>query len=627
MATYYVDASRPDDTGNGLTPATAKKTLAALVALLADGDTALLKAGYFYDPYSKFFGITLRNRANVTIGAYGLMAGLDYTVQANKEAQYPCIDSLYYEAPGVGGWTSEGNGVWSKLIGVGGSTVNQVKRLWVGASNIGVQLNQRTLGTARSRTPDTGIADTVSGITGALNTTDIWHPGGSGTSWKLYMYTGNDAVDPPTYYNGLAMLINDQSTLGQYNAILLRASRGCRISQIHGRGAAETTFLITADVADTLICDDNVITDCLATCMYLGGFSMRHANNNAVGWKMISNCRYVNCIGDTKTSALEQDKTTSYTHTALLNMYEIFDTCYNCHTIDCKSVDSGHVAAVVGRQNCNAYAPEHCGHLRMTATWQSFCTYARGLSTNVCGTGCYVMNCVFDGQNAQSQCVDGFIVGNIWKNMRASIRKPNTDSWIACEVYITDRGQTSIGNDRYEVLQPTKLVIANNVAVDPYANGGGNPVLITTYQPVGSNGGNPNPDIRFKTVLFANNILYDRRNQNPNRWWMGGFPAGGAIYDQMVKNNIVYTGVGGMTPQIKWNGTVYTINTAPGESGTINADPLLDANFKPQAGSPALNAGYFAGFYTDMAGVLFNNPPNIGCYEDANPVTGRAPRL
>jgi len=45
--TYYVDASRPNDTGNGLSLATAKKTLNAAVNLMAGGDTLLVKAGTY----------------------------------------------------------------------------------------------------------------------------------------------------------------------------------------------------------------------------------------------------------------------------------------------------------------------------------------------------------------------------------------------------------------------------------------------------------------------------------------------------------------------------------------------------------------------------------------------------
>lgn len=48
MTTYYVDAARPDDTGNGLTTGTAKKTVAAGLALVtAAGDVVQVAAGTY----------------------------------------------------------------------------------------------------------------------------------------------------------------------------------------------------------------------------------------------------------------------------------------------------------------------------------------------------------------------------------------------------------------------------------------------------------------------------------------------------------------------------------------------------------------------------------------------------
>jgi len=46
-ATYYVDASRPDDSGDGLSWATAKKTIQAAVYLAGDGDTVLVTNGVY----------------------------------------------------------------------------------------------------------------------------------------------------------------------------------------------------------------------------------------------------------------------------------------------------------------------------------------------------------------------------------------------------------------------------------------------------------------------------------------------------------------------------------------------------------------------------------------------------
>jgi hypothetical protein len=46
-ATYYVDASRPDDTGDGLTWATAKQTIQAAITASASGDTILVNYGTY----------------------------------------------------------------------------------------------------------------------------------------------------------------------------------------------------------------------------------------------------------------------------------------------------------------------------------------------------------------------------------------------------------------------------------------------------------------------------------------------------------------------------------------------------------------------------------------------------
>lgn len=44
---FYVDASRPDDTANGLTPPTAKKTIGAALAIMGSGDAITVKAGTY----------------------------------------------------------------------------------------------------------------------------------------------------------------------------------------------------------------------------------------------------------------------------------------------------------------------------------------------------------------------------------------------------------------------------------------------------------------------------------------------------------------------------------------------------------------------------------------------------
>lgn len=57
---YYVDVTRPDDTGNGLTEATAKKTIAAALALTVAGDVVWVQNTGTYQP-----GATLTIPTNV----------------------------------------------------------------------------------------------------------------------------------------------------------------------------------------------------------------------------------------------------------------------------------------------------------------------------------------------------------------------------------------------------------------------------------------------------------------------------------------------------------------------------------------------------------------------------------
>ena len=64
--TYFVDASRPDDSGEGITWASAKKTIQAAVKLTVDGDTVLVTNGIYNSGVTATPGFTLNNRVVVT---------------------------------------------------------------------------------------------------------------------------------------------------------------------------------------------------------------------------------------------------------------------------------------------------------------------------------------------------------------------------------------------------------------------------------------------------------------------------------------------------------------------------------------------------------------------------------
>lgn len=614
MVTRYLDASRPDDTGAGTSEATAKKTWNAVVATLGSGDTLKVRGGRCYDTSTSDFA-KIQNLSNITIEPYDLPA---ITTRQGQWDNYPILDGLIWENSGTGGWTHEGSGVWSKNFGAS-STAHACKRIWTGCSNTGVLISQRTLGTARRRTPS-ATGDTLAAITAALNTTDIWHPGGAGTGYKLFIYTGSTTINPPTFYNGLALSMQT-ATVGAYCPVQITKADNITVRKLHARGGIQNSFFAYTLVADTRDTHDILFEDCLATCMYVAGFTVRDGTQNDLNHRMLWNVRFVRCVGDTLSSSTEQDPATTYSFTALLNMYEITGAVYNCWAEDCETYNAGHVSIVVGAGFNNLFIPENCGFIRHYTYWDSWASYGRGMSTNR-GRNIYVIGCTFDGQNVQSQIVDGIIVSNKWINMRQSIRKAGTDGVVSFEVYAQDWGQTVFGNDRYVISQPTRLVFANNLIVDcPNIY---QAIQFTTYG--GKGYPVPDPDGIHQSMWITNNIVIDR--VQPTRPWLAGWHNGGStIWTQVIKNNLVWTNGGG-TPFTKWGGTTYTLNTCPGESGTITTSPLInETTWKVAAGSPAIAAGYHVGYYPDGEGKYFNPKPSIGLYEQDAVVVTRNPRV
>lgn len=66
IGSYYVDASRPDDTGDGRSWRTAKKTIQAAVDLAANGDIVLVNNGVYNTGARPTPGYTLNNRLVIT---------------------------------------------------------------------------------------------------------------------------------------------------------------------------------------------------------------------------------------------------------------------------------------------------------------------------------------------------------------------------------------------------------------------------------------------------------------------------------------------------------------------------------------------------------------------------------
>ena len=605
MVTRYVSPLGLD-TNSGLTKTAPLRTPKAAVNACAVGDRIEFLAGYCYEPTNGFFPRIQKD--NITIDWYGYGTP---AVNPDPYVDYPCWDALYYEPPNATGWFHEGGGVWSKKLANANA---KVRRLWIESRNNGLRTIDRVIGTAYTRTP-IATPNNLTDIKAALNADDIWHPGDASLGWKTYIYTGSSTIAPPAFYNGLAVILSDGATVGATEGYWASKCSGARAYHLHTRGVTGENFIVTSSQADAVGTDDVVIEDCLGTCMGVGGFRIRPAGLNSPDpEKLISNVYMRRVIGNSMSSAEEQDKTTAYSNVVTLDMFSILGHTYNCHIEDFEAINSCHVGIVIGNSGNNQFVPVDCTIKNGLVHFDDWVTYGRGVATSRCGTGCEIDNVHIVGQNVRSQIVDGHITNVIWWNMRESIRKPNTSEWFYVEAYVHDGGLSLAGDNRYVRLKPTDLLVAHCVCIRPKTPNGA-PVVLTTYA---SNPawGVENVNIGAGTIRMHNNIVIDDQN-NARTYWFGCFENGGTIGQQDVSHNVVYAGVAQAQKQVRWKGTYYATNSAPGFSNHLFADPLLDSEtFKPSVDSPCIGAGLNLNMgLTDADGLPFKTTPSIGAYE------------
>lgn len=605
MAKIHVNSLIGNDSNAG-TEALPKLTYKAAEAAAVAGDEISLMAGLCYSPVNGFFPRLKKN--NIKLSAYGLPANLaHYLVSGQVDPavwdHYPILDGLTYENAGSTGWTHEGSGVWSKWF-----ANTKAKRIWFGSNSAGVRISDRTIGTAYRRTPG-ATADTLPAITAALSNSDRWHPAGSALGWKLYVYTGSTTINPPDFYGGLAMLICDGATIGAEEGIFVTQCAGARVEHIHVRGTNGEAGRVASATTDTVATDDIIIKECISSCTGVAGiWAIRPGiENNANLRKKISNSYIVDIVADSKSSQYEQDPTTAYSHISTMDMFTVYGNTENCHMWGLQAINSAHVGVTLGGQLNNE--PNGCSISDSLVKFDSWVTYGRGIASSRM-TNSKIFGITVDGQNVRSQFADGHVVASLWKNFRASIRKPGTDEWAAVESYVYDYGNSGAGEYRYETRQPRDLLVANNTVILPVASGGAYPLLFTTYSstyPVTE----PNPPINADTVRVLNNLVI----LSESRSWLGCFANGGAIADQQVKNNIIYTS-GGADPTVRWAGATVGMNTRAGQTGNMNVDPKLGPDYKPRKGSPAISAGIATGAtYPDLDGTAYALLPTIGAYQ------------
>lgn len=591
MATIYVDASQPDDSGNGLTPAAAKRTPRAAQQIASAGDKILLKTGYCYAPSSAGAFMFFSGVSNVEIGTYG------------TASEKPILDALSYENPGAPGWTYVSDGVWKKTF-----AAFYIRRLWVGSTSLGNLINQRVVGTAKRRATGNEMKSTSANpseaaIIAALNQSNIWFGGGSATSYALYVYTGTASADPPRYYGGLAFIQSDGVSVGAVTGIHVENQVGIYAHDLHFRGNGGTGIRLQAQNSNVRDVADCLFEDCIVTHPYQGAFASRISGQlNPVRRCKGSTVRRIYC--DYSTHPDEQEPDTSYSYlSGISDLFNLSDGSVAITVEGCTAINSAHIGLVVGSTAMATTPPIGCRILNNKVRYDEWQTYGRGLACFDADASTLFAGNLIDGQNTRSQLAgSGKVIGNVWTNLRDSVRKPGVGQWIAIESYIYDSLTPGIGNERYIKINPKNLLIAHNTAYGPKD-------AAIAFHFFSSTLGPANNSFDSASVTIVNNIVHSPASQ-----FIATHEAPGkTLGQQLIMANCVYNKVTGDN-KIEWRGTNYKINSAPGCINNAEIDPQLDTLYRPSEARLIRTGVYLGG--SDFYGRQFYNPPNIGAVED-----------
>lgn len=600
MTVRYVDAVKGNNSFDGLTPETAKATYTAAYNASSDGDTVSLAKDQFHAPFTYYYPVIQKNNFKLTAHGTGSKA---------------ILDSLYYENKGTGGWFYEGSGVWSKAIG---NTANSPRamRVFTGSYNNGVLRSQRDPGTGRRRAV-TSTADNVASIKANLNANDIWWPGASGTGYKLFMYTGSATQNPPEFYNGIAVLIYDGTSIGVGNNIFIRNCSNVIVEDIEAWGGIQSSFLATSGTSDANPLRNVKIRRCIAKYVYSGGFVIGPlSQDNALPRVEISNVVIEDCVGNTGTSPEEQEPTTAYNIlSGATDMFQIIDGPKNCRIVRCVSINSFHVGFVLGATTFNSLKTDNCvieDCYMYAAPWM---TYARGMNTYGCTDNNFIRRCIFDGQSIQSQFSGApLVTGNTWFNNRLSVRKPDDSGWLGISALVVRRNFPNAGNDRDVYFQPENIRILGNMVIDPVG------VLITMETFAANSYGIAEPTFKDNTVTIVNNILFDR---------VSTYTESIRVYDRVTtvgKQRIEYNSFYRPNSTVKYarysaSGQLVlsNLNSASDCKNNILSDPQVDitdpTNPVLAKTSPCRRAGKWVAHVRDARGRPYMVPPTIGPVE------------
>lgn len=591
MAIIYCSASGSDS--NDGTIGTPKLTPRAAQIAAGTGGKVLLKTGECFAPSSNGLFFFINGNSGIEIGTYG------------TASDKPILDALTYQNPAVGGWTYLNSGVWKKVFGA-----FWVRRLWVGSTNSGYLVNQRTIGTAKRRSTGSGMTGQTpnpseASIIASLNSTNIWFGGGATTSYALYVYTGSSTVDPPTYYSGLAFIQSDAVSVGAVEGLMIQGQSGIYCHDVHFRGNGSVGIRLNTKNTATGDCYDNLIEDCTVTHCYNGAFLSRIDPQTSPLYRCKSSTvRRVYCDYASSADEMEPDTTYSFL-TAFSDLFSVSDGSIAITVENCTAINSAHNGISVGSTGMATTPPTAIRIIGNTVQYDSWHTYARGISTF--DADVLVSGNTFDGQNTRSQIQgNARIIGNVWKNLRNCVRKSGVAQAIASEAYIFSSGVSAVGEDQYIAINPTNVLIANNTFyMAPDVNDGA--IEFHFFQNL--TGSVKQPSFNAGSVTVKNNIVYGHRGpfvkttEDPTL----------TIGQQTIQNNCSWNGLIG-DQKIQWRGSNYTINAAPGCSGNIEDHPQLDTDYRP--GNSKLKRTGLAINGFAYHGKRLYPIPNIGAVDD-----------
>lgn len=606
MPNYYADPSRPDNSGNGTTPATAKKYLGTILGFITRGldQNFWLRAGMYHD-----------------VGTVALpsIQGAHMRIRRYGDGGNPCIDARNWIEQGSNRFTlvgpaTKGGYVWSIQIG----TTSTAYRVWSKSTNKGILLHERTIGEALRHVPNEGtygMGDNLTKIANTLSNEDTWYGAGSSLGYRIYIWT-RDLVDPADYWEGLSVAQSGTGTTGADYAFNVTRTQDLIVSGIDSFGTRAQNVLIRATDTDTVPCTGIGFEDCnmLGSSFGVAVQQTTTATGIANNLTAISDVWFKRCTVNTNSSAREQEP--DYLRYGRLagstDLFLFTGRIDNVRAEDCVSINGNHSGMTLGALDANSSLPRRTGfrnHLVKADDWN---TYARGLSTFLCDPSCFFESCTLDGMNVRAQYSGEPLITSMNSiNNRASIRDPNTDGHIAVESFIMDRGTANIGNEKYVYIKPVNVRMVNCT----FGPTPGTPIVMNSYLTTAGSG-LPAATIDPKALKLENCLLIDTDPSRANKPIMLTYEEGGLVVGEPALENLaVWKGEGVPTATVQFRSYTGPIEGMPGVVSPILADPKVSKDLRPLSGSPLIGAGKPAAKRVCNDGRRFKPTPTIGAFE------------